>query len=133
MLGEPTAAALNGKSLPALDEAKDELKAVIDQLKTKAVIGTMATKSALLEQVAGKQVVHLAVYGYTDDQNPLSSFLALSPETNDKGETVSNGLLTAGELRNLNLNTDLVVISAFQAGLHGTAWLAKAGRKSRGC
>jgi CHAT domain-containing protein len=118
VLAGPNSTAFNGKTVPTLDEIKDEIKEVTDSTKTKAIMGAMATKASLREQSSGKQIIHLAAYGYSNDRRPLGSFIALAPEMNEQGEILQDGLLTADELRTLTLNTDLLVLSSFHAGFN---------------
>ncbi|MEW6729704.1 MAG: tetratricopeptide repeat protein [Acidobacteriota bacterium] len=120
VIGDPIATMLNGRPFPELNGTREELKAVAEDLKTKFIKGEQVTKMLLREQASGKQYVHLIAYAYMDDQQPLESALILSPEINEQGQTINNGLLTAGELQSWELNTDLIVIPAVQAGFSPT-------------
>lgn len=56
------------------------------------------------------RIIHLATHGIFDDISGLESAIALAPSTND------NGLLTADEILTINLNAELVVLSACNTG-----------------
>ena len=57
----------------------------------------------------GKTVLHFATHAIVHDEDPFSSFLALGPAANGNA---GDGLLTAQEIYGLNLDADLVVLSA---------------------
>ena len=56
------------------------------------------------------RIIHLATHGSFDDVRGLGSAIALAPSDRD------NGLLTAEEILDLNLNAELVVLSACDTG-----------------
>ncbi|MFM6312178.1 MAG: CHAT domain-containing protein, partial [Dolichospermum sp.] len=56
------------------------------------------------------RIIHLATHGLLDNVRGLGSAIALAPSSND------NGLLTAEEILNMNLNAELVVLSACDTG-----------------
>jgi CHAT domain-containing protein/tetratricopeptide (TPR) repeat protein len=68
-----------------------------------------ATEALARESVAGKAVLHFATHAIVSDEDPFRSFLALGPST---GATGADGLLTSEEVYGLDLNADLVVLSA---------------------
>jgi len=57
--------------------------------------------------------VHFATHGYIDENEPDLSSLVLTQETDSE----EDGFLRASEIFNLNLNADLIVLSACQTGL----------------
>jgi CHAT domain-containing protein/tetratricopeptide (TPR) repeat protein len=68
-----------------------------------------ATELRARESMAGKAVLHFATHAIVKDDDPFASFLALGPSTtSDAGD----GLLTSQEVYGLDLNADLVVLSA---------------------
>jgi CHAT domain-containing protein len=124
----PTAAALLGEGLaprsrasllamaPArsgLRHAPDEASRVFELFgaESRLLLGEAATES-LFKQVAGNfDVLHLATHGYFNKLNPLLSGLELEAD----GE--NDGLLELHEIIGLDLDADLVTLSACQTGL----------------
>ncbi len=104
--------------LTPLEGAETEAKAIAEFFKTDAMIGSQATKSAVLEQIANARVVHLATHGLLDDFGlGVPGAIALAPDPNFTPEIGEfNGLLTAGEIFDLDLSAELVVLSACNTG-----------------
>ncbi len=98
--------------LEQLPGAEQEALTIAKLLNTKAIIGAEATKVDIVQQMPRVRLIHLATHGLLDDINKLGvpGAIALAPSKND------NGLLTAGEILNLQLNAELVVLSACNTG-----------------
>lgn len=101
------------QQLPALPGTEQEAIAVAKLLNTQAVTGKEATKAAILQRMAGARIIHLATHGLIDDfkGGGIPGALALAPSGND------NGLLTAQEVLDLQLNAELVVLSGSDTAL----------------
>jgi CHAT domain-containing protein/lipopolysaccharide biosynthesis regulator YciM len=118
IVGNPTMPSLPPKlgglpvQLEALPGAELEAEAVAQILKTQAIIGSQATKQAIVQQMLNSKIIHLATHGLLDDigKKGLPGAIALAPFNND------DGLLTAYEILNLKFNADLVVLSACNTG-----------------
>jgi CHAT domain-containing protein/tetratricopeptide (TPR) repeat protein len=74
-----------------------------------------ANETALKAGALGDyRILHFATHGLVNEENPKLSGLILSPEDPASRE---DGILHLGEIYNLNLNADLVVLSACETGL----------------
>lgn len=68
-----------------------------------------ATEARARSAASGKAVLHFATHAIVRDDDPFASFLALGPSAASGAE---DGLLTSQEVYGLDLNADLVVLSA---------------------
>jgi len=99
------------KQLESLPGAEAEAKAIAQILNTKALLGKEATKERVVSQMSKARIIHLATHGLLDDfGDGIPGAIALTPTKND------NGLLTAGKILDLKLNSELVVLSACDTG-----------------
>ncbi|MEM7712626.1 MAG: CHAT domain-containing tetratricopeptide repeat protein [Cyanobacteria bacterium P01_A01_bin.68] len=103
-IGEPP------QQLPPLPGAETEAKAIASLLNTKPLIGSQATESEVVKRLPQARIIHLATHGIFNDVQGLNSGIALTASGKD------DGLLTAGEIFDLKLNADLVVLSACDTG-----------------
>ncbi len=98
------------ESLSSLPGAEKEAQAIADILQTTPVIGKAATETNIINRMQQAKLIHLATHGLFDEHQGLQSSLALSTSDNNKG------FLTAEEILDLNLNAELVVLSACNTG-----------------
>jgi CHAT domain-containing protein len=105
-IGEPP------EQLERLPGAEKEANIIAKLLNTQPLVGKQATKAAVTQQMARARIIHLATHGLLDnlDEAGIPGAVALAPEGKD------NGLLSANEVLNLNLNAELVVLSACDTG-----------------
>ena len=96
--------------LSALPHAEREAEAIAQLFNTPALTGDRATKAEVVEKMQQSAIVHLATHGLLDDTEGIGSAIALAPSSTD------NGLLSAAEILDLNLNAELVVLSACNTG-----------------
>ncbi len=76
------------------------------------------TESALKEQLKNRyRFIHLAAHGIIDEENPAQSGLVLSTAGGLEISSEEDGLLKSSEIYRLNLNSDMVVLSACNTGL----------------
>ncbi|HAX79740.1 MAG TPA: Fis family transcriptional regulator [Cyanobacteria bacterium UBA11372] len=98
------------QQLAALPNAEREAVAIASIFNTQPLIGNQAVKSAVVAKLPAARIIHLATHGLLNDIQGLQSAIALAPSGTD------NGLLTAEEILDLNLNAELVVLSACNTG-----------------
>ncbi|MBE7385890.1 MAG: tetratricopeptide repeat protein [Leptolyngbya sp. SIO1E4] len=97
--------------------AQQEAEAISDFLETPALIGENATEAAVKQQIASADLIHLATHGLLEYGDPRETgtrdtpgAIALAP---GNGE---DGLLTSAEILQMDLQADLVVLSACDTG-----------------
>jgi len=104
------AAVYRDLSLGALPDAVREVR-TLTQLygseRTAAFTGAAAREAVLKKLIGGYRVIHLATHGVVDDSSPLYSALVLSAADVD----AEDGLLEMREMRDLDLQADLIVLS----------------------
>lgn len=98
--------------LQDLPWAKTEAQTIAPLLNTQAITGTDATKAHITQLLPKARLIHLATHGLLDDirQLGIPGAIALAPSDDD------NGFLTAGEIYDMKLNAELVVLSACSTG-----------------
>lgn len=101
-LGNPTSNLLN-----AAIEAK-RIATGFDN--SKLLLGKEATREQVTRNGSAFRYLHFAAHGYFDPKHPLNSGIQLAPSQSD------NGFVTAGQLYEMTLNSDMVTLSACETG-----------------
>ena len=105
--------------IPRLQFTRNEADAILSVAKgTKnfRAVDFAATKKAVLGgALKDYRIIHFATHGFLDTERPTLSSIVLSLV--DRNGRPLDGFLRAQELYNLDLNADLVVLSACQTGL----------------
>jgi CHAT domain-containing protein/uncharacterized protein HemY len=120
IVGNPTMPAVSPKigevpqQLTSLPGAELEANAIAKLFKTQSLIGNQATETEVTKRLSQARLIHLATHGLFNDIQGLNSAIALAP--GNKNNEKSDGLLTAGEILDLKLNAELVVLSACDTG-----------------
>lgn len=120
-----TAAALNFfrtseslNALPRLRASKDEANSIIEIVggSSDLASGFNATRELVLNpEISQYRIVHFATHGILDEIRPELSSLILSRFDEQGNE--KNGLIRLNDIYRLNLNAELVVLSACNTGI----------------
>lgn len=114
-----------------LRRVMNELTGVVDEIEFleknwsgEFFIDTASTEQVFREHASQHGILHLAMHGIVDEENPEYSCLAFS----ENGDTTNDNFLYAYEIKQLNLNAALVVLSACETAagkyLHGEGILS---------
>jgi CHAT domain-containing protein/tetratricopeptide (TPR) repeat protein len=109
VLGNPTMPSVV-PPLEPLPGAEEEAIAIANILNTQAITKSNGTKALIIQRMPQARFIHLATHGKLNNKRGMDSAIVLAASNND------DGLLTAKEVLNLNLNAELVVLSACDTG-----------------
>lgn len=97
-------------------EATNILKLFPDKTKIKSAFGFAAQRENIVDdQLQGRDIIHFATHGFFHQTKPEQSGLVFSL-VNEAGEN-QNGFLRLDSIFNMQLDADLVVLSACQTGV----------------
>ena len=115
---------VNGERFAELKESENEVKNILSLFESHQRSGKVFLQNAAQEaelkssDIQAYRFVHIATHGLMNEQDPeLSGIILASPDSNSK----EDGVLYSGEIYNLRLNADLVVLSACESGLGAIA------------
>ena len=109
VVGNPIMPLYKGEPLPNLEGAEAEARSVSQILQVEPLIGAKADKQKVVELMQRAPLIHLATHGLLDTiKGDIPGAIALT-----------NGFLTSGEIFDMNLSADLVVLSACNTGRGG--------------
>lgn len=120
-----------GGRLGPLPHAEEEVNAIQRQYgpaRSRVFVGAAATERVVKSEIGRHGILHFATHGVIDNEAPMYSHILLS-QANALGN--EDGLLEAREVINLDLKTDLVVLSACETargrvgageGVIGLSW-----------
>ena len=101
--------------LSSEDEAK-EIYSIFDKngYRSKALLFSSARKEFVMsDSIRNYNIIHFATHGFVNSDSPELSGIQLAINNNSKDE----GILYSGDIYNLKLNAELVVLSACETGL----------------
>lgn len=110
----------SGIQLISLPYAEEEVFSISDVYKNRGKKTEVYVEEKALEEVVKSgnmdqyKVIHFATHGLIDDKVPTLSGILLAPSREPEGD---DGFLRLNEIFNLNLNTDLVTLSACETAL----------------
>ncbi|MDY6940613.1 MAG: CHAT domain-containing protein [Cyanobacteriota bacterium] len=98
--------------LAALPGAEEEAFAIADLLGADVLTGDAATEDAIVARMSRSRIIHLATHGLLDDFEGagLPGAIATAPSA------LEDGLLASGEIFDLDLSAELVVLSGCHTG-----------------
>lgn len=92
---------------------QSEVENIKEIMNGEVLIGAAATAEAFKEQAKLYQILHLATHGESNKAQGNYSFLAFATST----DTTQGQVLYVKDLQNINLPTELVVLSACETGI----------------
>ena len=98
-------------TLPEAEKEVNALRQIYGSERSRVYIGAAAREERVKAEIGNYRVVHFATHGILDNRSPLYSHLLLAQEPKDSGE---DGLLEAHEIMKMDLQAELVVLSACQ-------------------
>lgn len=100
------------EGLQPLPGAKEEVKLMEQYLFGEFHNGLTASEENFKKHASDYGIIHLAMHGVLDNKNPILSSLVFSEDSS----AVEDNFLRAYEIAQLDLNADLVVLSACETG-----------------
>src|SRR5262249_23028505 len=114
--------------LPDAEREVEALEQFYGKTSSKVYIGAAAREEVVKQESARYRILHFATHGVLNDASPMYSSVLLSQAV---GKNDEDGLLEAWEMMNLDLDADLVVLSACETargrvsageGMIGMSW-----------
>ena len=104
---------ITNEQLTPLPGAELEAVKIAELLKTQAITGNKATKTAIVQKMSTARIIHFATHGLVDD---FKGFGVVPGAIAFAASGEDNGFLTSEEILDLKLNAELIVLSACDTG-----------------
>ncbi len=110
---------INGNEITALPGSEIEINTIQKSMEEKGLIAKSVIYSSASEEyikspeLKDYKFIHIATHGFVNSEKPELSGIVLSENTAGNND----GVLFTGEIYNLSINSDLVVLSACETGL----------------
>ena len=98
-----------------LVHSKPEVMAINRMLGGELLIDEMATEENFKREAGKSRIIHISSHANVNDQNPMYSRIVLTVDP--KSEAKEDGFLEVAELFNLDLQAEMVVLSACETGI----------------
>jgi CHAT domain-containing protein/tetratricopeptide (TPR) repeat protein len=98
-------------SLPEAEREVNALRQLYGAARSRVYVGSAAREERVKAEIGNYRVVHFATHGILDNRSPLYSHLLLAQEP---GNSAEDGLLEAREIMEMDLQAELIVLSACQ-------------------
>ncbi len=98
--------------LPELTGTIEEVEILKRNFGANTFSGETATENKFKESASDYKVLHMAMHTLIDEDRPGNSFLAFTPLADE----TEDGRLYPNEIRNLDLNSSLTILSACKSG-----------------
>jgi CHAT domain-containing protein/Flp pilus assembly protein TadD len=111
---------VHGKTFRELKYSEDEVRRIAEGFHNRgypgvAYVDAAATEESFKQNAGDYRYIHLATHGYINEEHPNLSALVFSPRADPS--SFEDGLLYAGEVYNLRLHADLLVLSSCESGM----------------
>ena len=100
------------KTLKSLPAVLQEIDMLAEHFEGQFVKGEKATEAFFKKEASPYGIIHLAMHGVLDWNYPILSNMAFTEDH----DSLSDNFLYASEISNMELNADLVVLSACETG-----------------
>lgn len=111
---------IEGKIYSSLPKTENEVNQVSELFNSKGLSSKIFLRSLAKENFIKSDllkdfdIIHIASHGFINEKKPKLSGILF---WNDSSDTNEDGILYSGEIYNLNLDADLLVLSACETGL----------------
>jgi CHAT domain-containing protein/Tfp pilus assembly protein PilF len=122
---------LRDQRFKELSYSRQEIETIVTLFSTKQNVNTAvhsaylysdATKDAFKSEIKDYSIIHIASHSFINEVYPQLSGIVFAPPVRDRDGLITadhnhENILFAGEVYNLELNADLVVLSSCESGL----------------